>query len=92
MGFIRVGGTLALLFGAYYLGAAHGEISGKGLGSFYLSTVVGRLVLAACFAVFVARGEVEPPLLLLALANLIGAGSMWRALRQAGSTHGAEPT
>jgi len=81
-GFIRVGGTLALLFGAYYLGAAHGEATGRGLVSFYVATIIGRLVLAAAFAVFVARREVEAPLLLLAGANLIGAGSMWLAVRR----------
>ena len=82
MGFVRVGGTLALLFGFYYLGAAHGEATGQGLRSFYRSTILGRLVLAASFAFTVLRKEVEPPLLLLALANLVGAGSMWRALQR----------
>ncbi len=90
-GFIRVGGTLALLFGAYYLGAAHGEATGRGLVSFYVATIIGRLVLAAAFAVFVARREVEAPLLLLAGANLIGAGSMWLAVRRDSAAGRPEP-
>ncbi len=84
MGFVRVGGTLALLFGFYYLGAAHGEASGQGLRSFYWSTILGRLVLAASFAFLVLKKEVEPALLLLAFANLVGAGGMWRALQRSG--------
>eukprot|EP00884_Botryococcus_braunii_P020561 jgi/Botrbrau1/7189/Bobra.0300s0019.1 len=87
-GWIRVGGMLASLFGFYYLGAAHGDwASGGGaaavraLEGFYLATVVGRVTLFVVFVAIVAAKEVGVGLLLPAVANLLGAASMWFALR-----------
>ena len=80
-GWIRVGATLALLFGSYYLGAAWGEQSGIGLRGFYLSTVAGRFALSAVFCYLVLTGQVEPALLILAAANFAGAVSLALSLR-----------
>lgn len=73
---------LSCLFGAYYIGAAYGERSHTGLGGFYLSTVAGRVLLAAGFAVLVIRGEVPSGLLVLAGINLLSAWGMARAVLQ----------
>ena len=68
---------LASLFGAYYIGAAVGGLTG-----FYKATIFGRVFLAASFGWLVMKGDIGWKLLLLALANLIGAGGMWMALRK----------
>lgn len=81
-GWLRVGGTLAALFGFYYLGAAYGELSGSGLSGFYLSTVIGRLALSGIFVVLTLRQEVGNGLLVLAVLNAAGALSMASALRK----------
>ncbi|KAK9817031.1 hypothetical protein WJX72_008675 [[Myrmecia] bisecta] len=83
-GWIRVGGTLAALFGFYYLGAAIGDRQGQGLRGFYAATVAGRLFLAAAFAAFVALGQVSSMLLVLAGVNALGALNMLMALRRKG--------
>jgi hypothetical protein len=79
---------LASLFGFYYLGAAHGDWAAGGgtvavqaLRGFYLATIAGRIVLFAVFAAIVVAGEAGIGLLLPAVANLVGACSMWLALR-----------
>ena len=79
---IRVGGVLASLFGFYYIGAAHGDYTNKGLESFYRSTVYGRLFLAIVFTTLVISGKSQWQLLILAAANALGAGSMQHALRK----------
>lgn len=66
-GWIRVGGVLAALFGSYYWGAAAGDLTSSGTRAFYVSTVIGRLLLVATFAGIVAAGEVGPALLLPAV-------------------------
>ena len=72
-----MGGVLAAVFGVYYLGAAVGEVGGRGSGAgFYASTVVGRAGLAAAFGALVAWGAAPRGLLLLAAANAAGAGAM----------------
>lgn len=79
-GWLRVGGTVAALFGAYYLGAAFGERSGSGLRGFYLSTVIGRIMLSLVFVCLYVQQQVTGGLLLLAAVNAAGAFSMWNAL------------
>lgn len=81
---IRVGGVLASLFGFYYLGAAHGEVTNRGLLSFYEATISGRIWLAAVFCLLVALRKSQWQLLVLAAANLMGAASMHRAVRASG--------
>lgn len=78
---LRVGGTLAALFGVYYLGAAHGEVSGSGLHSFYTATVIGRLALASIFILLHVQAQAGVGLLVLAAVNTAGAVTMARALR-----------
>ena len=68
-GWIRVGGTLAALFGCYYWGAAFGDSNGSGSRAFYMSTVVGRVGLVVAFAAIVAAGEVGPALLIPAVSD-----------------------
>lgn len=72
---------LASLFGFYYLGAAHGEVTNRGLLSFYESTIIGRAWLALVFCLLVALKKSQWQLLILAAANLAGAASMRRAIR-----------
>jgi hypothetical protein len=76
-----VGGVLASLFGVYYIGAAHGDVTNRGLLSFYEATILGRFWLAAVFCLLVALGKSQWQLLILAGANLLGAASMYRAIR-----------
>ena len=78
---IRIGGILAMLFGFYYAGAAHGEITRRGVKSFYEATIWGRLFLFVSFMILVAIKKSQWQLSILAFINLIGAASMWRALR-----------
>ena len=67
-------GTLASLFGTYWLGAAWGEATGSMLAGFYKATVFGRLGLAVVFAWLVASRQVSSGLLVLGGLNAIGAG------------------
>jgi len=77
---VRVMGVLASLFGAYYLGAAHGEVTGSGLRSMYWATVLGRLWLCAAFCGIAASGALPARsargLVFLGVLNLGGAASM----------------
>ena len=66
-------GTLAALFGIYWLGAAWGEATGSMLTGFYAATVVGRLGLAAVFAWLVATDQVTWGLGVLGALNAAGA-------------------
>ena len=80
-GWIRVFGTLAGLFGAYYIGAAHGEVSGTGLKGFYMFTVAGRLALSAIFVLLrITQQATGNGLIVLAALNAAGALSMLNAL------------
>ena len=79
---LRVFGVLAMLFGCYYLGAAHGDITGRGLDSFYISTIVGRALLCLAFTALVLLGKSQWQLMLLAALNFCGAASMQRALNR----------
>lgn len=87
-GWVRVGGTLALLFGAYYLGAGVDDAEGRKPLRMYQSTVLGRALLAAVFAALAAAGQCGPGLLVLAAANAAGAWRMARALQQDGVAWG----
>eukprot|EP00192_Tetraselmis_astigmatica_P002157 CAMPEP_0117690504 /NCGR_PEP_ID=MMETSP0804-20121206/25163_1 /TAXON_ID=1074897 /ORGANISM="Tetraselmis astigmatica, Strain CCMP880" /LENGTH=988 /DNA_ID=CAMNT_0005503557 /DNA_START=93 /DNA_END=3058 /DNA_ORIENTATION=+ len=80
-GWIRVFGVICVTFGSYYIGSALGDIRGRD-NSFYISTVVGRLFLVVSLCIIVARQELQPSLLILAAVNLLGAFTMWLALRQ----------
>ena len=82
---IRVGGVLAALFGFYYIGAAHGDYTKKGLNSFYRATVYGRVFLVLTFSTLVALKKSQWQLLILAGLNLVGAISMQKALNIEGS-------
>lgn len=80
MGWIRVGGTLASLFGFYYLGAAVDDMEGRFPLRFYQATVAGRAWLSAVFVWLVATGQSERGLLALAAVNLLSAWSQHRTL------------
>ena len=71
---------LCVLFGSYYLGAAHGEITQHQMRSFYQSTVLGRFFLSAAFVGMVCMKQAEWPLLIPASINLLGAVNMQRSL------------
>lgn len=81
-GFIRLGGVLLAMFGAYYAGAAVGERLGSGLKSFYWSTVWSRWALAlVCVALFVSE-ELPWGILVLGGMNALGAFGMHFALQK----------
>lgn len=73
---------MASLFGFYYIGAAHGDLTGKGVESFYRSTVYGRLFLGVAFSALVALDKSQWQLLILAAVNGLGALSMHLALQK----------
>ena len=77
-----MGGVLASLFGAYYLGAAMDDAAGRPPLYFYQTTIVGRLVLSAAFTYLVATRQCEPGLLLLAAANAASSMLLRNALQQ----------
>jgi len=81
IGWIRVGGVLASLYGFYYLGAGYADRqSHQASQGFYRATVWGRLFLFAAFSIIVWRREVERTLLIPAVINLLGALTMHLAL------------
>lgn len=82
LGWVRVGGVLAALFGSYYCGAALDDAAGRHPAYFYASTIIGRLALSAAFSVLVATGAVEPGLLWLAAANAASSLLLLSAARQ----------
>ena len=82
MGWVRVGGVLASLYGFYYIGAALDDAAGRNLEHFYASTIAGRLFLSAAFAALVASRQCEPALLWLAAANAASSLLLLRAVRQ----------
>lgn len=79
-GWIQVGGILAVLYGIYYLGAGIGDCCEMGAQGFYMSTILGRLVLSLSFAWLAGAQAVPQGILILAAVNLVGAASMVRAL------------
>ena len=79
VGWIRVGGTLASLFGFYYIGAALDDVEGRFPLRFYQATILGRVFLSAVFSWLVLSGQSERGLLVLALVNL---ASAWAQHRQ----------
>lgn len=74
--------TLAILFGAYYVGAAADDAEGRKPLRFYQSTILGRLLLVALFA-WLAR-DCGAGLLALAAVNGAGAWRMAAALQSDG--------
>ncbi len=81
VGWIRVGGVLASLYGFYYLGAGYADRQNQQASQgFYHATVWGRLFLFAAFSFIVWRKEVERTLLIPAVINLLGAVTMHLAL------------
>ena len=81
-----MGATLALLFGAYYLGAALDDREGRKPLRMYQATVLGRGLLALLFCGLVAGGQCGAGLLLLAATNAVGAWRMAAALQSDGIT------
>ncbi len=73
---IRVVGLLVLYLGAYYVLAGRNDIL-----PFISATVPIRASVLPIFAVFVAAEMVSPMLLVLGLADVIGAAWTWQALR-----------
>jgi hypothetical protein len=82
VGWVRVGGTLASLFGFYYCGAALDDAEGRFPYRTYQSTVAGRIFLAAVFLLLVVTGQSHRSLLVLAAANIVSALSMHRQIRR----------
>ena len=92
--FIRLGGVLCQLFGVYYLGASYGDALSsssrsppksqtmQGISAFYMSTIIGRVYLAAVIPLLCATCNLSALALVLALVNLAGALSLRRALRE----------
>lgn len=81
VGWVRVGGTLASLFGFYYFGAAFDDVEGRFPFRFYQSTISGRIFLALVFSVLVLAGQSHRSLLILALANIASAFAMNRQIQ-----------
>ena len=79
-GWIQVGGILAVLFGIYYTGAGIGDCLNMGARGFYMSTILGRVVLSLAFAWLAGAKAVPQGILVLAAVNLLGAAGMARAL------------
>jgi len=80
VGWVRVGGTLASLFGFYYFGAALDDVEGRFPYRFYQSTVTGRLFLAVIFSALVLTEQSHMGLLVLAFANIASALAMNRQI------------
>lgn len=81
-----MGGVLASLYGAYYLGAALDDAEGRKPVRFYQSTIIGRLILAAAFTGLVYLKQCGTGLLLLAGANIVSAAAMHLTLSQAANS------
>lgn len=73
---IRVVGLLVIYLGIYY-----GVAGRHDLRPFIAATVPVRASVLAFFGVFVAAGMASPMLLVLGLADLLGAAWTWKALR-----------
>ena len=77
-GWIRVGGTLASLFGFYYIGAGLDDMEGRFPLRFYQVTILGRIFLSIVFALLVVTKQSPRGLLLLSVVNILSAGAMAR--------------
>lgn len=86
MGWVRVGGSLASLFGFYYFGAALDDVEGRFPYRFYQSTVFGRLFLAVIFSALVLSEQSHVSLLVLVFANIASAFAMNRQIRIAAAS------
>jgi len=76
-GWVQVLGALCVVFGIYYVGAGFNDQT-----AFFYATVFGRIFLFFTFAALVALQVAEATLLLLGAVNLLGAASMFVALRR----------
>jgi len=76
-GWVQVLGALCVVFGIYYVGAGFNDQT-----AFFYATVVGRIFLFFTFSALVALQVAEATLLLLGAVNLLGAASMFVALRR----------
>jgi uncharacterized membrane protein len=79
-GWLRIGGVLCQLFGAYYIGAAADDAEGRRPLQFYRATVWGRAALTAAFVALWAAGECERGVLVLAAINAMSAWVLHRAM------------
>ena len=70
---IRVVGLLVLILAYYYIQAARSEMQ-----PFFRFTVHARPLVLVCFIVFVALGFAQPMLIVLGVADLLGA--IWTGL------------
>lgn len=80
VGWVRVGGTLASLFGFYYFGAALDDVEGRFPYRFYQSTVAGRFFLAVIFSALVLTEQSHMSLMVLVIANIASAIAMNRQI------------
>jgi hypothetical protein len=79
--YVQVGGTLAMLFGFYYLGAALDDIDGRYPLYFYRTTVAGRYFLAiVCTILFLTQGVQQGWLLVVSVMNAVSAVVMHKAM------------
>lgn len=78
---VRIGGCLAILFGAYYCGAAIDDMQGNQPRYFYISTVLGRYFLGIVFAcIYASTGLKYAWILALGVINVLSGIAMQRAL------------
>lgn len=77
-GWIRVGGTLASLFGFYYIGAGLDDTEGRFPLRFYQATIAGRYFLSVVFLALVLTKQSSRELLLLGIINIASAMAMSR--------------
>lgn len=78
---VRIGGCLAMLFGAYYCGAALDDMQGNQPRCFYISTVLGRYFLGIVFAcLYASTGLKYAWVLALGVINVFSGFQMQRAL------------
>ena len=79
--YVQVGGTLAVLFGTYYGGAAIDDMQGRYPVGFYTSTVMARYFLAIVFGIlFLTHGCLHLWVLLLGMMNALSAYMLQRAI------------
>lgn len=79
--YVQVGGTLAVLFGTYYAGAAFDDMQGRYPVGLYTSTVMARYFLAIVFGIlFLTHGCLHLWVLLLGMMNALSAYMLQRAI------------
>lgn len=85
---IRVGAVLAVVFGVYYIGTALGDVKGcNGADSFYMSTVIGRVLIFLSFCWLAVTRAAPMSLVIVGAVNLIGALTMLKALHSQNVLH-----